>query len=471
MRMRNRKRCHFFEIPAAEARLLVFVPVLCLSLLASAAGDELSNDATWSSLRAEGQSFVFGRLEGRFDGPDYRARKIRVRHTESGEDHLIEVEQGLGYFDAVLPAGFYEVVAIEAIYLPSVKPMKPERYPPVRQRYALKPPEGAGLPTFPAATEMPVYLGTIRSGVGKNGIVYEGHRLEIADEFDDAWAYFSLTHPGLARSLGELDVTPRRYFFVRAESPPSPLEAVSPDDPLGRARDYIEEGKYEQAVAWLATFLPTTDGEREAVRLLVGEALLADGQFESAIEELGQVLLANPENMRALRLLARAHAREGNYADADGLYRALATSVPGDAEASLYVGYQHALSGKAEDARSAFDTAFEVNFDYLLHDLMPYALAIGREDARYEPPQIRDGLVKPPSTMRSRRGTRGGFALLIDHQGRVIAAHLTPDADSWAPATLMSVVRARFKPARLNDVPIPCLVILGIRDLVEDGRS
>ena len=42
-------------------------------------------------------------------------------------------------------------------------------------------------------------------------------------------------------------------------------------------------------------------------------------------------MVDDPENMRALRLLARAHAFSGHREDALGLYRALAESVPDDA--------------------------------------------------------------------------------------------------------------------------------------------
>ena len=291
---------------------------------------------------------------------------------------------------AALPSGTYSVVAIEAVYFPPIKPMKLDKFPPVRQRYALRPISGAGLPTFPVVIEKPVYLGTIRSGVAREGLVYEGHEIEILDEYSEALAHLGSRHAPLVASLTRSQIEPTRYFFLKPVPQESPLEIAAENDPLGQARDYIAEGKFEQALNWLLTFMPVSDDERSEVRLLVGEALLAEKKYDDAVEELGKVLLDEPENMRALRLLARAHA----------------------------------LKGDTEDALK-------------------------------------------PSTMRSRRDSLGAFAILLDHNGRVVAAHVTPEAGSWAPARVMSLIRARFRPARLSGVPIPCLVIMGADNVLE----
>ena len=213
--------------------------------------------------------------------------------------------------------------------------------------------------------------------------------------------------------------------------------------------------------------MPVSDDERSEVRLLVGEALLAEKKYDDAVEELGAVLLDEPENMRALRLLARANSFKGHTEDALSLYQALAETLPNDAEASLHLGYHYALRSEKALAQEAFDAAFAANFDYLLHDLTPYALALQVGIEHYTPPAVIDGAVRIPSTMRSRRDSRGAFAILLDHNGRVVAAHLTPDAGSWAPARVMSLIRARFRPARLSGVPIPCLVIAGADNVLE----
>ncbi len=452
-------------------------PLLLLLMLGRPGGtEELDWDATWREIRDKGKSLVFGRLEGRFDGSDYRGRKIRVRNRETNHDHFIAVEQGLGGFEAVLPTGTYALVSIEATYFPRVKPLDPSTFPPVPQRYSIRPNETGELPSFPVG-EVPVYLGTLRSSLGVDGTIYRGHELELVDDYETAWRRLREAHPGLAESLDRSSVSPRRAFILE----PSPatteataeaggaleLELDSGEDALGRARLYIRQGKFREAVAWLSSSLPMSDAQRTEIRLLTGEALLGDRRYPEAVEELGETLLVAPENARALRLLARAHAFNGDGDDAVNLYHALSDMLPDDAEASLYLGYYHALRSEAKPAKAYFAKAFEANFDYLLHDSTPYALALRAENARYEPPAVVDAPPFVQTNLRSRRNSRGAFAILLDPTGKVVAAHMTPEAESWATTAVMSFVRARFHPATLNGVPIPCLVIVG----AEDGRE
>jgi tetratricopeptide (TPR) repeat protein len=449
----------------AQVRLSAF---LSLALVVSgpsrdSRAGEIEPDTTWQSLRNQGRSLIFGRLTGSFDGPEYRDKEIRVRDKETGQEHRIPVEPGLGDFAATLPTGSYFIVTIDATYIPAVKPMDLERFPPVHQRYALSGYEG--LPSFPVVTESPLYLGTIRSNPRIEGMVYEGHRLEILDELPEAWARLAAAYPALTRSLTETNVEPRRYFFVKPQAMESALEVAAVTDGLALARDYIAQGKYRQAIAWLQTTLPASDSERLETRLLLGEASLGDRNYANAIDYLGEVLQTQPENTRALRLLARAHALNGDGDDALDLYRALVQAIPSDAEASLHIGFDHALRAEAGPAARAFTDALSDNFDYLLHDSSPYDLAMKAGGERYEPPRVVDGVAALPAHLLSRRAYTGGFALLLDHRGRLVAAHLTNEAQSWAPAALMSLIRARFRPARLNGVAVPCLFVFRAEDL------
>lgn len=448
-------------------KLVLLVAAVLALLPGPLVADGIDPEMTWARIRGDGKSLVFGRLQGRFDGAEYRGRRLRVRHEETGREHELAVEPGLGYFEAVLPTGRYSLLSIEATYFPQLRPLSPEKFPPVGQRYVIRPIPGVGQPSFPVS-ERPVYLGTVVSVAGDAGLVYEGHQLRLVDEFDRALARFRSRYAQLDASLRESDVQPMRYFFL--EPVAGPLSAASDVDPVDRARDYLRDGKFEQALRWLETMLPSSDRERAEVRLLVGEALLGQKRYAEAIEQVGEALLAEPENARALRLLARAHALRGDREDALNLYRALAGYLPVDAEANLHLGYHFALTAETALAKKAFDAAFQDNFDYLLHDVTPYALALSAADASYEPASIQEGLVRIPRSMRSRRGTRGGFGLLIDHEGRVLAAHLTPDAEGPATTALMALVRAKFTPARLNGVRVPCLVIFGEGDLAEPAR-
>ena len=216
--------------------------------------------------------------------------------------------------------------------------------------------------------------------------------------------------------------------------------------------------------------MPASDDERTAAKLLAGEALLGDGDYADAIEELGEVLLIAPSNTRALRLLARGHAFEGNLADAQNLYEGLAEMVPGDAEAHLHLGYLFALQQKRERAREQFGAAFEKDFDYLLHDLAPFFIAVrealAEEEGEYLPPRVVRFSVPPPKNMDSRRSAAsGGFSVLIDHQGHIIAAQIGGQAKGTAPMMMLSLVKATYEPASLNGIPIPAILTVGMFDV------
>ena len=238
---------------------------LAMAMSGRALANELKKDATWNDIRDDGRSLVFGRIKGRFDGAQYRGRKLRVRNKQDGKEHEIRVDQGLGFFEAVLPVGTYSFVAIEAIYFPRTRPLDPKRFPPVPQKYRLRPLPDAGLPTFPVVADRPLYLGTIQSDSGGEGLVYEGHALQIVDDFSDALSRLEHRHGALTESLAREGIEPTRYFFLKPLEEPGPLDLVEFDDPLDRARDYIAEGKSEQALSWLQTFMPTSDAERSEV--------------------------------------------------------------------------------------------------------------------------------------------------------------------------------------------------------------
>ncbi len=81
---------------------------------------------------------------------------------------------------------------------------------------------------------------------------------------------------------------------------------------------------------------------------------------------------------------------------------------------------------------------------------------------RYEPPRVVRYRTPPPKAMDSRRQSQsGGFAVLIDHQGKVIAAQIGAQSSGTVPLMMLSLVRATFEPASLNGIPIPAIVSLG----------
>lgn len=433
---------------------------------APASGDELKEGMSWGNVTSKGQSLVFGRLEGQFDGPDFRDRKLELRRVESGKTVDISVGEGLGYFEAVIPPGSYEVLAVEATYFPPGRPMDPTRYRPVRQRFGVhpKPTESMALPAIHVPADRPVYVGTVRVDNLPDGIVYRGHYIRVVDEYEEAFERLASQFPQLASSLSRASITPARHYMLKPRPPERPLDIIEVEDPIRRARDYIAEGKFQQAINWLRTFMPTSDEERNEARLLIGEAMLGDGNYMDAIDRLGSALQADPENHRALRLLARAHLYNKDVDDAMNLYGALAEAMPGDAEANLTMGYLYALRSESLRSAQAFDSAFRYDHDYLLYDVAPFATvlnAVKQESAEYVPPRVVRHRVRPPRDIQSRRSARGGLALVIDHTGRVVAARVAPEGGGSLSAMMLAMIRATFKPASVNGVAVPSLLLMG----------
>ncbi|MGH9318500.1 MAG: tetratricopeptide repeat protein [Vicinamibacteria bacterium] len=442
--------------------------VVGLVVAAAAHADTPGDAASWSDLVSEGKSLVFGRFVGKFESSEFSSRRVRLRNEGTGKEELLEVDDGIGYIAETIPPGLYSVVSLEAVYVPRVRPFKPGQFRPIRQKFGVKPKTGdvsEALLTVPP--DRPVYIGTIEAAVAVDGVIYRGHQLRVYDEYDQALDRLSTFYPRLAASLDRGGVAPGRHFILKPSRRADPLEGViGVEDPIRQSRDYIAQGKFKQAVNWLETFMPTSDDERNEVRLLVGEALLGDSRYPEAIEELGEVLLANPKELRALRLLARAHAYNRNLPDAQNLYEALAEAVPEDAEAHLHLGYLYALKDQREKALEQFGAAFQTDFDYLLHDVAPFAVAMRAvfedEEGTYQPPRLVKFDVQPPKNMDSRRsGRSSSIAVLVDHRGKVVAAHLGGDSSGSTPLMMVSLVKATYAPASLNGIPIPALLTMG----------
>lgn len=452
----------------AAVSLAAAAAVFAAALPAAPAAAELpGRSEVWDEVRRDGKSLVIGRFVGKFESPDFRSRRIVLRHRDSGRVETLSIDDGLGLIFELAPPGVYDVEAIEAVYFPNIRPFNPRRVRPIRQRFSVSPrPHETGDPLVSVPADRPVYIGTISAGPERQGMVYEGQKLRVFDDFDSAMERLANAYPALAGSLEEQALVPQRHFMLRPTAPEPPLEMlVGMDDPVRQARRYIEDGKYRQAINWLSTFMPVSDAQRNEVRLLVGEAHLGNRDLALAIEELGEVLLADPTNHRALRLLARSHSLNGDVEDTENLYRALLDMRPDDPEAHLQLGYLYALRADDIGSAEAFEAAFETDFDYLMHDLAPFLVAMRRGDdpgILFEPPVLRTAPTPMPSGGGSRRSTQNdGVMVLIDHHGRVKSAHYNPESSSRLHQTMMSLVRGRYAPARLNGVAVPAIMAIG----------
>lgn len=427
-----------------------------------------SRSSVWPEVQRDGKSLVIGRFVGKFESPDFRSRRIVLRHRDTGRNETLAVDDGLGLINELVPPGVYDVEAVEAVYFPNIRPLNVRRFRPIRQRFTVAPREyerGETLISVPA--DRPVYIGTIRAGAERQGMVYEGQKLRVLDDFDVAMERLAVSYPLLAASLAERAVVPQRHFMLRPTEPEPPLEMiVGMEDPIRQARRYIEDGKFDQAINWLSTFMPVSDAQRNDVRLLIGESHLGSRNLDLAIEELGEVLLRDPTNIRALRLLARSHSLNGDLEDTESLYLALLDIRPRDAEAHLQLGYLHALRADNMGAEAAFEVAFETDFDYLMHDLAPFLMAVrersNNPDIQYVPPVLRSTPVPLRGSGGSRRSSESdGIMVLIDHRGRVKSAHFNPESSGRAHQMMMSLVRGRYTPATLNGVAVPSIMALG----------
>lgn len=433
----------------------------------STAADVPNEKTSWNDIVTDGESLVFGRFVGKFESPEFQSRRLRIREIESGEERTLEVDEGLGYIAETVPPGTYHMVSVEAVYFPRVHPFKPGKYRPIKQRFGVRPKTGdAAAAIVVVPQDRPVYIGTIEAGAALDGVIYKGQQLRVFDDFDDALERLESFYPNLTESMNRNGVAPARHFMLKPTPRVDALDrVVGLEDPIRQARRYIADRKFEQARSWLETFMPTTDVERSEVRLLIGEALLGDRRYPEAIHELGEVLLASPRETRALRLLARAHAFNGDLDDAENLYEALTESVPDDAEAHLHLGYLYALKDEKDRAEDQFIAAFQTDYDYLLHDVAPFFLAMKRvadeDSSHFEPPRVVRYRTPPPDGMGSRRSGQSQFiAVLIDHHGKVVAAQMSKSSDS-TPMMMMSLVNATYQPASLNGIPVPSLLTIG----------
>ncbi len=250
----------------------------------SAFADNPGDSASWRDLVSHGESLVFGRFVGKFESAEFSSRRVRLRDQSTGEETLLNVDDGVGYIAETVPPGTYSVIGIEAVYVPRSRPFKPDKYRPIRQKFGVRPKTGdVSEALLVVPPDRPVYIGTIEAAIAVDGVVYRGHQLRVYDDYDDALESLSSFYPQLTKSLEQDGIAPARHFMLKPTKRADPLESVvGIEDPIRQAREYIAQRKFKQAVAWLETFMPTNDSERHEIRLLVGEALLGDAPLSGS---------------------------------------------------------------------------------------------------------------------------------------------------------------------------------------------
>jgi len=147
-----------------------------------------------------------------------------------------------------------------------------------------------------------------------------------------------------AEASGDRDMAVSMYASAASEAPgntPTQLRCAE-----GLARN----GKIEDAAALLARRLKNAPHDPEVLETLGAIQVLA-GQPAHAVQTLSQVLVAKPDDVKALANKAIALDVLRRHDEAQRLYRQALVVVPGDAAISNDLALSLMLSGKAEEAR------------------------------------------------------------------------------------------------------------------------
>jgi Flp pilus assembly protein TadD len=147
-----------------------------------------------------------------------------------------------------------------------------------------------------------------------------------------------------AEASGDRDMAVSMYASAASEAPgntPTQLRCAE-----GLARN----GRIEDAAALLARRLKNAPHDPEVLETLGAIQVLA-GQPAHAVQTLSQVLVAKPDDVKALANKAIALDVLRRHDEAQRLYRQALVVVPGDAAISNDLALSLMLSGKAEEAR------------------------------------------------------------------------------------------------------------------------
>ena len=72
-------------------------------LLPVAQAELPSRKSVWPEVQRDGKSLVIGRFIGKFESPDFRSRRIVLRHRDTGRNETLAVDDGLGLINELVP--------------------------------------------------------------------------------------------------------------------------------------------------------------------------------------------------------------------------------------------------------------------------------------------------------------------------------------------------------------------------------
>lgn len=130
----------------------------------------------------------------------------------------------------------------------------------------------------------------------------------------------------------------------------------NPGDPyviIGRGQTLVARGKVNEGVRFLKSRARSDlepDG-RDLIYMVLGQILVDEERFEEAHRVSDEGLSLNPDSERLQFLKASVYERQGNFADAEKIFRQLLKKSPEDASVMNYFGYMLTENDlKLEDA-------------------------------------------------------------------------------------------------------------------------
>ena len=117
-----------------------------------------------------------------------------------------------------------------------------------------------------------------------------------------------------------------------------------PDDPyviIGRGQTLVARGKVNDAVRFLKSSVRSIvepEG-RDLIYMVLGQILVDEKRFEEAHRVSDEGLSLSPDSDSLLFLKASVYERQGNFPDAEKIFRQLLSKSPDDATVMNYLGY------------------------------------------------------------------------------------------------------------------------------------
>lgn len=160
--------------------------------------------------------------------------------------------------------------------------------------------------------------------------------------------------------LGSLDIEDGKLADAEAAFRRAATSAVESRRPLtSLALVVLERGDSEQALSTLRS-LVVQDPSDLAARRLLARALAAAGRLDEAVQELEQLAVLDPENLENTFLLATAYLRQGKPESAEPHFVELAKRRP-IAPTWVLIGRVQRDFGNYERAREALEKALELD--------------------------------------------------------------------------------------------------------------